>query len=234
MSNYFRKLPNLDYPSLLKTKQSNTDYVETKNLFRRVKIREDLFSNFVVFDQYKVIGDERPDNVAEKVYGDDNLDWVILMSNNIIDIKNEWPMTQNDLNTYINEKYTQKELSHIHHYETVEFRDRNNQLLVPAGKVVDESFTIEYYLGESGLRNNGQLKTTSPIRSVNNYENEVINGYCLKKLLDKRLITLVDQMVFSGTNFLMTIMLTQLCSPEEFGKYSLIFMLMLFGLKGHF
>lgn len=173
MSNYFRKLPNLDYPTLLKTKQSNTDYVETKNLFRRVKIREDLFSNFVVFDQYKIIGDERPDNVAEKVYGDDNLDWVILMSNNIIDVKNEWPMTQSDLNTYINEKYTQKELTYIHHYETIEFRDRNNQLLVPAGKVVDESFTIEYYLGESGLRNNGQLKTASPIRSVNNYENEV-------------------------------------------------------------
>ena len=173
MSNYFRKLPNLDYPTLLKTKQSNNDYVETKNLFRRVKIREDLFSNFVVFDQYKIVGDERPDNVAEKVYGDDNLDWVILMSNNIIDVKNEWPMPQSDLNTYINEKYTQKELTHIHHYETIEFRDRNNQLLVPAGKVVDESFTIEYYLGESGLRNNGQLKTASPIRSVNNYENEV-------------------------------------------------------------
>ena len=173
MSNYFRKLPNLDYPTLLKNKQSNNDYIETKNLFRRVKIREDLFSNFVVFDQYKIIGDERPDNVAEKVYGDDNLDWVILMSNNIIDVKNEWPMTQSDLNTYINEKYTQKELTYIHHYETIEFRDRNNQLLVPAGKVVDESFTIEYYLGESGLRNNGQLKTASPIRSVNNYENEV-------------------------------------------------------------
>jgi hypothetical protein len=173
MSNYFRKLPNLDYPTLLKTKQSNNDYTETKNLFRRVKIREDLFSNFIVFDQYKVIGDERPDNVAEKVYGDDNLDWVILMSNNIIDVKNEWPMTQSDLSTYINEKYTQKELTYIHHYETIEFRDRNNQLLVPAGKVVDESFTIEYYLGESGLRNNGQLKTASPIRSVNNYENEV-------------------------------------------------------------
>ena len=173
MSNYFRKLPNLDYPTLLKNKQSNTDYIETKNLFRRVKIREDLFSNFVVFDQYKIIGDERPDNVAENVYGDDNLDWVILMSNNIIDIKNEWPMTQNDLSTYINEKYTQQELSNIHHYETIEFRDRNNQLLVPAGKVVDESFTIEYYLGQSGLRNNGQLKTASPIKSVNNYENEV-------------------------------------------------------------
>ena len=173
MSNYFRRLPNLDYPSLLKNRESNTDFIQTKNLFRRVKIREDLFSNFIVFDQYKVIGDERPDNVAEKVYGDDNLDWIILMSNNIIDIKNEWPLTQNDLSTYINEKYTQKELTYIHHYETIEFRDRNNQLLVPAGKVVDESFSIEYYLGESGLRNNGQLKTASPIRSVNNYENEV-------------------------------------------------------------
>lgn len=52
----------------------------------------------------------------------------------------------------------------------------------------------------------------------------------LEKLLDKRILTLADQMVFSGTNFLMTIMLTQLCSPDEFGKYSLIFMLMLFGL----
>ena len=173
MSNYFRKLPNLDYPTLLKTKQSNTDYIETKNLFRRVKIREDLFSNFIVFDQYKIVGDERPDNVAEKVYGDDNLDWVILMSNNIIDVKNEWPMTQSDLNTYTNEKYTQKELTYIHHYETIEFRDRNNQLLVPAGKIVDESFTIEYYLGERGIRSNGQLKTASPIKSVNNYVNEI-------------------------------------------------------------
>jgi len=52
----------------------------------------------------------------------------------------------------------------------------------------------------------------------------------LKKILDPRLITLLDQMVFSGTNFLMTIILTQLCSPEEFGKYSLVFMLMMFGL----
>lgn len=53
----------------------------------------------------------------------------------------------------------------------------------------------------------------------------------LKKLLDKRILTLADQMVFSGTNFFVTITLTQICSPEEFGKYSLVFMLMIFGLK---
>ena len=173
MSNYFNRLPNLEYPSLLKTRRGSGDTIRVKNLFRRAKIREDLFANIHEFDKYQIHGDDRPDTVSEEIYGTPDLDWVILMSNNIIDVKNEWPMTQSDLNTYTNEKYTQKELTYIHHYETIEFRDRNNQLLVPAGKIVDESFTIEYYLGESGLRNNGQLKTASPIRSVNNYENEI-------------------------------------------------------------
>ena len=102
MSSYFRRLPNLDYPSLLKERESNTDFVETKNLFRRAKVREDLFSNFMQFDKYKIIGDERPDNVAEKVYGNGGLDWVVLMSNNIIDINNEWPLTQSQLNYFLN------------------------------------------------------------------------------------------------------------------------------------
>ena len=92
MSNYFRRLPNLDYPSLLKDRESNTDFVQTKNLFRRAKIREDLFANFMQFDKYQIIGDERPDNVSEKVYGNSNLDWVVLMSNNIIDNKKNYTL----------------------------------------------------------------------------------------------------------------------------------------------
>ena len=58
MSKYFRKLPNLNYPSLLKDRESNIDFVQTKNLFRRAKVREDLFDNFMQFDKYKIIGDE--------------------------------------------------------------------------------------------------------------------------------------------------------------------------------
>ena len=101
MSNYFRRLPDLDYPSLLKNRESNTDFVQTKNLFRRAKVREDLFANFMQFNKYKIMGDERPDNVAEKVYNSSNLDWVVLMSNNIIDINNEWPLTQFQLNEFL-------------------------------------------------------------------------------------------------------------------------------------
>ena len=174
MSNYFRKLPNLDYPSLLKTRESNVDYVQTKNLFRRVKIREDLFANFMQFDKYEIIADERPDNVSEKVYGRDDLDWIVLLSNNIVDINNEWPLSQLQLNRFLADKYTPQELVSIHHYETLELRDNKNQLILPAGLVVDEDFNLEYLSG-------GQIKSTNslvegrPVRAVTffDYENDL-------------------------------------------------------------
>ena len=169
MSNYFRKLPNLNYPSLLKTRESNLDFVQTKNLFRRAKVREDLLANFMQFDKYKIIGDERPDNVAEKVYGNSDLDWVVLMSNNIIDINNEWPLDQLQLNQYLNEKYTPQELASIHHYETREFRDRNNQLILPAGLIVDENWSMEYLSG-------GQVRSTNTPSSTSNMSEKPVKS----------------------------------------------------------
>ena len=171
MSNYFRRLPNLDYPSLLNSRESNTDYVQTKNLFRRVKVREDLFSNFVQFDRYKVEGDERPDNVSETVYGKDTLDWVILLSNNIIDVKNEWPLTQLQLNEFLNEKYTPQQLVSIHHYETLELRDNKNQLILPAGITVDENFNMEYMSGGQ-IRSTNSLVDGRPIKAVTFFDHE--------------------------------------------------------------
>ena len=171
MSQYFRKLPNLNYPSLLKTRESNTDFVQTKNLFRRVKVREDLFANFMQFDKYKIVGDERPDNVAQKVYDNDDLDWIILLSNNIVDLNNEWPLTQFQLNEFLNDKYTPQQLVSIHHYETLELRDNKNQLILPAGIVVDENFNLEYLSG-------GQVKSTNslvdgrPVKAVTFYDYE--------------------------------------------------------------
>ena len=174
MSKYFRKLPNLNYPSLLKTRESNVDFVQTKNLFRRVKVREDLFGNFMQFEKYKVVGDERPDNVAEKIYDNDDLDWVILLSNNIIDIKNDWPLTQSQFNEFVNEKYTPQQLVSIHHYETLELRDNKNQLILPAGITVDENFNMEYLSGGQ-IRSTNSLIDGRPIRAVTffDFENDL-------------------------------------------------------------
>ena len=116
----------------------------------------------------------RDSNVAEKVYNSSNLDWVVLMSNNIIDINNEWPLTQSQLNIFLSEKYTPQQLVSIHHYETLELRDNKNQLILPAGLVVDEDFNMEYLSG-------GQVKSTNslvdgrPIKAVTffDYENDL-------------------------------------------------------------
>lgn len=179
MANFLRQLPDLDYPSLLNDRQGSGDTVRVKNLFRRVKVREDYFSNLVEFVRYKITGNDRPDNVAEKVYGDADLDWIVLISNNIIDIKNDWPMTEYDLNVYLSDKYTEEQLVQIKEYRTIEWRDRNNQLIVPAGQVVDENFKVEYLKGN-------QVVSVSPIRSVSVFEWEV------ERNEERRNINLVD------------------------------------------
>ena len=166
MANYFSYLPNLKYSSLLKTAGDNTTTVEVKNLFRRAKLREDFASVATLFEKYKVEGGDRPDQVAEKFYGDENLDWVVLTSNNITDIRSQWPLAEHDLNNVLNDKYTPQELVSIHHYETLEWRDYNNNLIMPAGKVVDEDFTIKYTIG-------GDIKEVAPFKSVSVFENEL-------------------------------------------------------------
>ena len=93
---YFDLFPDLLLPSFTDNRNSSYDYVRVKNLFKRAKIRDDFFQNAVVFDKYAIVGDDRPDNVAYKIYRDASLDWVILLSNNILNIQTEWPLTQYD------------------------------------------------------------------------------------------------------------------------------------------
>ena len=101
---YFRQLPSFEYVSRLPDAKIG-DYIEVKNLFKRGNIRPDIFQNVTFFEKYKIEGDDRPDNIAFKVYDDSTLDWVILLSNNIVNIQTEWPLTQNSFDTYLREKY---------------------------------------------------------------------------------------------------------------------------------
>ncbi|MBM5783198.1 MAG: hypothetical protein FJ368_07265, partial [Pelagibacterales bacterium] len=102
---YFRQVPNFEYVSRNAGEQNISDYVAVKNLFKRGKLREDIFGNLNFFTKYKIIGDERPDNVAFKLYGDSTLDWVVLLSNNILNIQSEWPMTQRTFDQVMLNKY---------------------------------------------------------------------------------------------------------------------------------
>jgi hypothetical protein len=142
---YFRQLPNFNYVSRLNNPNSSSDYIEVKNLFRRGKIREDIFNDFTTFTQYTIIGDERPDYVAYKFYDDSSLDWLILHANNIVNVRNEWPLTQRDFENYLLEKYGSIEgYSSIKHYESKETRDGLDNIILPAGLIVDENYSITY------------------------------------------------------------------------------------------
>ena len=138
---YFDLFPNIQLPTYNKH-NSSLDYTLSKNLFKRAKIRDDLFQNVTSFDKFTIIGDTRPDQVAERLYGDSGLDWVILISNNILNVREEWPIAQTDLNNYLLNKYSDDQLRSVHHYETKEVKNSDGQLILPGKLVCDSDFTI--------------------------------------------------------------------------------------------
>ena len=143
---YFDNVPNFDYVSRLPNSKSISDYVQTKNLFKRVKINDEIFNDLTYFTKSKIKEDERPDNVAFRVYGDSNLDWVIMLSNNIINYESEWPMDQYSYNNYLLEKYGSYEnLESIHHYETDEVRDSDGNVILEKGLEVPQNFSVSYF-----------------------------------------------------------------------------------------
>ena len=184
MSSYFKQVPDFDYVSRLPDAKIS-DYITVKNLFKRGKLADDIFQDLTVFTKYEIRGDDRPDNVADKVYDDPDLDWVILLSNNIINIQSEWPMPQRDFDRYLLDKYeTYEKLNDVHHYETLECKNLTGAVVVPKGLWVESDYSVTYYDWYAGVE---ITKSSSDIVvSVTNYEyedekeNEKRNIYILK------------------------------------------------------
>ena len=184
MSNYFKQVPNLEYVSRLPNAKIS-DYITVKNLFKRGTLADDIFQDLTIFTKYEIKGDDRPDNVANKVYEDPDLDWVILLANNIINIQSEWPMPQRDFDRYLLDKYeTYEKLNEVHHYETLECKNLVGAVVVPKGLWVESDYSVTYYDWYAGAE---ITKSSSDIVvSVTNYEyednleNEKRNIYLLK------------------------------------------------------
>ena len=168
MSNYFSQLPDFEYVSILPDARIS-DYIPVKNLFKKGKLREDIIEQTAIFTKYKVRGNDRPDNVAQELYGDPNLDWVVLASNNILNVYDEWPMTQVNFENYLLDKYgTFTEINAIHHYETTEVKNKSGEVVVAAGLEVDSNFSVTYF--DAAVEG---YDTKYPVTSVTNYDYEV-------------------------------------------------------------
>ena len=205
---YFRELPNLNYQSTSSDRSSSRDYVVVKNIFRRAKLRDDLKYIFTSLVDYYIKYGIRPDQVADDLYGDPELDWVVLTSANIINVRDEWPLDSYEIYNYTLNKYG-NDLNQIRHYETTEVKDSSGRLILPKGKVVDSGFTIP--------DPSSSTATLNPVGGVTNYEYEsklndekrsiyiISPGYLQVFLNDmKDIMRYKDSSQFVNTNLIQT------------------------------
>lgn len=157
---YFRELPNLKYASVFNERTGIDEYTLAKNIFKRPKVREDLKSIITAFNYYQIRDNERPDQIAEKYYQNPDLDWIILVTNNITNYNEEWPLDNNSLYKYLLDKYgSEEELYGVHHYETVEYKDEYGRVLIEGGLIVD-TFSISEI--ETNTNSNSYLLPSFP------------------------------------------------------------------------
>ena len=146
MPSYFRNVPDFEYVSRNADTKQISEYQKVKNLFKRGKLKNDIFNDLTYFTKYQIVGDDRPDNVAYAVYNDETLDWVILLSNNITNIQTEWPLDHQSFYNFLINKYGSEEsINGIHHYETQEVRNTAKTIIVPKGLKVHQNYSIEFY-----------------------------------------------------------------------------------------
>ena len=156
--NYFKYIPDFDYVSRLPKAQSISDYLRVKNLFKRTKISQTIFDDLTYFTKYQVIADERPDNIAYKIYGDSNLDWMVMLANNITNLQNEWPLEEQSFYRFLINKYgSEAGIETVHHYETQKVIDSKEKVIVPKGLEVPSNYSVTFL--DSGTRTE-QIRTS--------------------------------------------------------------------------
>ena len=186
---YFRELPNILYQSPLLHKNSSTDYIGIKNLFRRAKLYDYLNDNVSIFNKF-VIGDgDRPDTIAESLYNDSSLDYVVVLVAGITNINHEWPLQDFQVYDYALQKYgTESKMFENHHYETFEIKDDKGRQILPPDLIVDKDFKMDgsalrfnstyTLISEAGNtqlddKNEYTVSTDNIARAVSNFEHEI-------------------------------------------------------------
>ena len=161
---YFRQLPDFNYVNL--DSNLSSEYTRVKNLFKRGELRSDIFVNLAFFSKYSIVGEESPDEVSLKLYETEEYDWVILLANNIINVRDEWPLSNDSLYNYLIDVYGSEEnLQKIHHHETIEVKDDSGRVVLRKGLRTEEMYSFTYY--ENSTQQNVTVSNAS--EAISNY-----------------------------------------------------------------
>ena len=196
---YFRELPNIYYQSPYPSKKSSGDYIAITNIFRRTKIFESLQNNIFVFNKYIINDNQRPDMVAEEMYGNPNLDFVVVISAGITNLNHQWPLQDYQVYDDSLARYgSEIKMNEIHHYETYEIRDSQGHQILPPDLIVDDTFKVDgsalrfganrftliSQAGNTQLDDKNQytVATDNIARPVTNYEHDINENEKLRKI----------------------------------------------------
>jgi hypothetical protein len=176
MPNFFSNLPNI----VIGDPNSDSvpsNFVITKNLFRRSKVIPEVLRNFTYFTKYTIPGNMKPYQVSYDIYGSVDYEWIVLISNDITNVYDQWPLSAIELQTKISKQYGVKQ-NEIKYWRTKEVKNSKGNIIVPKNLVVNDTYTYRLPNGEFISKNN-------LIEAVTNYE------YELEKNDEKRNIYLV-------------------------------------------
>ena len=162
--------------------KNNGNYKILPDILRRVKQRNAIASGQFIFDTYDVKNGEKPEDIAYKWFGDAQLHWVILMTNNVTDRYYQWPMSQPQFDEFLTDKYGAGNEDAIHHYEKTRSSGRTT-----SNGPGDISHLVEVNSDEDGAS------------SVSNreYEERLQDGYRQIRLLDPKFITTFTEEFFA-------------------------------------
>jgi len=166
---FFNIVPDIEYDEKpISYPFSESDFVVAKNFFRRYKINDDVFQFAVFFKKYTIKDGERPETLAEKIYGNQFYDWVILLTNNMVNAQYDWPRTNYEIYRIVEEEFDDP-YSEISHYKIKETIGHYQ-----AGLHVDKTFydsTHKLNIGGSVQIKNGN-EIASPITVAEYYQEE--------------------------------------------------------------
>ena len=189
---YFSNFSNVEY-ALRANKAGKASYFSIKNYFQLLRVRDDIYKEDTLYDDYLVSNGERPDQISYNLYGDEQWYWVILQINDIVDYYNQWPLSSVELEEYISRKYDGPEgVGATHHYETVQTFDSLGNLVLPGGMSVSKNFIFQYPLTPTST----VYLSSLPVEVSNyTYEKRINDKKSQIQVLDKKYIYDFDREV---------------------------------------
>lgn len=163
----FSKFPSLQYGDK-----------QIIDITRRVALLNKVSDNASVLYKYSLRDDERPEDVARRVYDDENLYYIILVINNIVNVNTQWLMNENDLLSYVSRKYGEGNENEIHHHETTEDSELGAGVWVNQTELFTtpiSNYEYEFQLNEE-KRDIKLLRTRYVREFINQYQSIVSTG----------------------------------------------------------